>query len=209
MDGVDYSASETAIFRPTQHGLDWKSRCFFSKVISGPRGRVFKSHHSDQYKCPETVYSCGFRAFLFICGFRRFSVVTHIVTHTGFRGRFASSLENRLRAVMRGPHFTASRKTTLFLPSFAPTGVVGFFLLIPDICPEMPHVGVLSACAGFVPFPGFRRRFGRKSAFSSLKRNDLQFPAVRVRIRHGGDFPGIKQRRSRRRRYQHLRPAQR
>ena len=86
---------------------------------SGPRGRVFKSHHSDQYKCPETVYSCGFRAFLFICGFRRFSVVTHIVTHTGFRGRFASSLENRLRAVMRGPHFAASRKTTLFPPSFA------------------------------------------------------------------------------------------
>ena len=57
---------------------------FFSKVISGPRGRVFKSHHSDQYKCPETVYSCGFRAFLFICGFRYFSAVTHTVTHTGF-----------------------------------------------------------------------------------------------------------------------------
>ena len=79
----------------------------------------------------------------------------------------------------------------------------------PDICPEMPHVGVLSACAGFVPFPGFRRRFGRKSAFSSLKRNDLQFPAVRVRIRHGGDFPGIKQRRSRRGCWYHPRPAQR
>ena len=51
---------------------------------SGPRGRVFKSHHSDQYKCPETVYSCGFRAFSFICVFRRFSPLTHTVTHTGF-----------------------------------------------------------------------------------------------------------------------------
>ena len=83
MDGVDYSASKTAIFLPTKHRLDWKSRCFFSKVISGPRGRVFKSHHSDQYKCPETVYSCGFRAFLFICIYLRFSLVTHAVTHTG------------------------------------------------------------------------------------------------------------------------------
>ena len=58
---------------------------------SGPRGRVFKSHHSDQYKCPETVYSCGFRAFSFFCGFRRFSPLTHTVTHTG-TGRTQSVL---------------------------------------------------------------------------------------------------------------------
>ena len=37
---------------------------------------------------------------------------------------------------------------------------------------------------------------GNRGLFA-LKRNDLQFPATRVRIRHGGDFPGIKQRRSR------------
>ena len=116
--------------------------------------------------------------------------------NTGFCN---APLKNRLRAVMRGPHFAASRKTTLFLPSFAPAGVVGFFLLIPDICPEMPHVGALSAWAGFVPFPRFLPLFRSEiGAFFSLKRNDLQFPAVRVRIRHGGDFPGIKQRRSRR-----------
>ena len=30
------------------------------------------------------MYSCDFRAFSFFCGFRRFSVVTHTVTHTGF-----------------------------------------------------------------------------------------------------------------------------
>ena len=107
--------AQTLIYRQPFRGVAQVGRA----LGSGPRGRVFKSHHSDQYKCPETVYSCGFRAFLFICGFRRFSVVTHIVTHTGFRGRFASSLENRLRAVMRGPHFAASRKTTLFPPSFA------------------------------------------------------------------------------------------
>ena len=65
---------------------------------SGPRGRVFKSHHSDQQKRPETVYSCGFRFFSFICGFRLSLPLTHTVTHTGFGGRFASSLENRLRA---------------------------------------------------------------------------------------------------------------
>ena len=81
---MDCVSSKTAIFRSMQHRLDRKSRRFFSKVISGPRGRVFKSHHSDQYKCPETVYSCGFRAFSFVCVFRRFSSLTHTVTHTGF-----------------------------------------------------------------------------------------------------------------------------
>ena len=51
----------------------------------------------------------------------------------------------------------------------------------------------------FVPFPRFLPLFRSEiGAFFSLKRSDLQFPAVRVRIRHGGDFPGIKQRRSRR-----------
>ena len=99
MDSVDYSASQTAISCPTQHRLDWESRCFFSKVISGPRGRVFKSHHSDHrvlqdkpQKSPETVYSYGFRAFLFICGFRYFSVVTHTVTHTGISRFFFQRL---------------------------------------------------------------------------------------------------------------------
>ena len=42
------------------------------------------------------MYSCGFRAFLFICGSRRFSFVTHTVTHTGFGravfGRLVCSL---------------------------------------------------------------------------------------------------------------------
>lgn len=71
---------------------------------------------------------------------------------------------------------------------------------LPDTCPEMPHVGVLASWAVVFPFHSFRRCFGRKSGpFPSLKRNDLQIPATRVRIRHGGDFPGIKQRRSRRR----------
>ena len=71
--------------------------------------------------------------------------------------------------------------------------------LSPTACPEMPHVGVLAAWAGFVSLAPVSAvvSVGNRGHFA-LKRNDLQFPAMRVRIRHGGDFPGIKQRRSRR-----------
>ena len=65
-------------------------------------------------------------------------------------------------------------------------------LLGPDTCPERPHAGVLWVWAVvFSPRfpPSFRSEIG---GFFSLKRNDLQFFATRVRIRHGGDFPGIK-----------------
>ena len=71
-------------------------------------------------------------------------------------------------------------------------------LLDPDICPEMPHAGVLATWAGYFPPLAFLCLSCGHRSFPSLKRNDLQFPATRVRIRHGGDFPGIKQRRSRR-----------
>ena len=67
----------------------------------------------------------------------------------------------------------------------------------PDICPEMPHAGVLAAWAGLFSSPAFLYLSCGHRAFFFLKRNDLQFSATRVRIRHGGDFPGIKQRRSR------------
>ena len=68
----------------------------------------------------------------------------------------------------------------------------------PDTSPEMPHAGVLAAWAGFVSLAPVSAvvSVGNRGLFA-LKRNDLQFPATRVRIRHGGDFPGIKQRRSR------------
>ena len=63
----------------------------------------------------------------------------------------------------------------------------------PDTCPEMPHVGVLAAWAGLFLSPRFPPLFRSDiGAFFFLKRKDLQFPATRVRIRHGGDFPGIK-----------------
>ena len=61
-------------------------------------------------------------------------------------------------------------------------------LLGPDTCPERPHAGVLWVWAVvFSPRfpPSFRSEIG---GFFSLKRNDLQFFATRVRIRHGGDF---------------------
>ena len=66
-------------------------------------------------------------------------------------------------------------------------------------------VDVLSVTA-FLPFCG---RFRADVGLFSLKRNDLQFPAVRVRIRHGGDFPGIKTTPQQARMLTHPRPAQR
>ena len=66
MDSVDCSVSKTAIYRPTQHRLDWESRRFFSKVISGPRGRVFKSHHSDQNSARKPCKHAVSGRFLFL-----------------------------------------------------------------------------------------------------------------------------------------------
>ena len=70
-------------------------------------------------------------------------------------------------------------------------------LLSPDTCPEMPQSAGLGHLACLVPsLASAVVSVGNRGLFA-LKRNDLQFPATRVRIRHGGDFPGIKQRRSR------------
>ena len=57
-------------------------------------------------------------------------------------------------------------------------------------CPTLAFCGfglVMFLSPRFPPL--FRSEIG---VFFFLKRNDLQFFATRVRIRHGGDFPGIK-----------------
>ena len=129
------------------------------------------------------MYSCGFWAFLFICGFRRFSPLTHTETHTGF-GR---AVFGRLVC----PLFYAAA----ILFRFALYARLG--CLAPTLLQKCPTLAFWPF--GLVVFPSclLRSISGGRRSFPSLKRNDLQFFATRVRIRHGGDFPGIKQRRSR------------
>ena len=125
------------------------------------------------------MYSCGFRAFLFVCGFRLFLGVTHTVTHTGIGrvifGRLVCSLFYAAAILFRSALYER----------------LGF--LAPTLLQKCPTLAFYRL--GLVVFPLsclLRSISGGRRSFFSPKRNDLQFPAMRVRIRHGGDFPGIK-----------------